>query len=170
MKTLFPVCALALSGLLTLPGCSETASTDPATNPPAGPPPAAEAPAAVPGTIDACALVTADDVKAATGKAVTGSGHGPANAPNVGEFRLEGGGELSLVVYTSAGKKTYESAKGDAIAGLGDGARWRKELGMLAVLKGDRAVLITMPTSSRQTPDGGLSGAKQLATKVLTGI
>lgn len=153
-----------------LPGCGEKPVPGPAPVPAAGNTPAGNTPAAAPAAIDACSFVSADDVKAATGKAVTGSGHGAAKAPNVCEFQLEGGDELGIVVYTSAGKKTYESAKGDEVPGLGDGARWRKEIGMLAVLKGDRAFLITMPASSRGTPDGGLGGAKALAAKVLSGI
>jgi hypothetical protein len=126
---------------------------------------AAAAPAAAAGE-DACALLTAEEIKSVVGKEVTKSGHGAADSSNVCEYDLGEAGQVLTTVYTTAGKETFDGAPGDAVPGLGDQAKLIAE-GMLAVLKGGTSFTVGALMFDATTAEQKLAYAKALAAKML---
>jgi len=164
MRGMRAIVTSAVAGAL-LAGCGGNSPPPP----PAGRPPAPKTGAAAPAKIDPCSILTADDLKAATGKAVESSEHGAQD--NVCWFKLGEAGKILFVVYTSAPKETFQGARGEPVPGLGDEARWNKTIGMLAVLKGQVSFSITMPPSMVVgNPDECFAAAKALAAKVIAKI
>ncbi len=166
MKPIFAPALLAVAWL-AVPGCD----SKPGGSPGGAPAPAASgtpAAAPAPAGIDACSLLSAADIQAATGKALASSDHGPGNAQNVCFFRLEGGDQMNIAIYTSSAEKTFQSAKGDPVPGVGDRATWNKDLHILAVLKGTQvSFVISMPFGMAEKGEEALAGAKALAAKIL---
>lgn len=164
--------AIAVLAGLGAPGCKKK-TEEPAA--PAGAEPAAPAAAAAAATAggspaagpDACALLTADEIKAVVGLAVAESGHGPTEAPNVCEYKLDGPGQLLTTVYASSGKETFENAPGDPLSGVGDQAKWLEASGMLSVLRGETSFIVGVVMFDDTPAEKKLEQAKALAAKVL---
>lgn len=164
------VLVVAMAGL-GAPGCKKKGEESPA---PAGGEPAAPAAAAAPTTggapaagPDACALLTADEIKEVVGLAVTESGHGTVGAPNVCEYKLDGPGQVLTTLYTSAGKETFDNSPGEPLAGVGDQAKWVEAAGMLAVLRGETSFTVAVVMFDGTPAEKKLEQVKTLAAKML---
>jgi hypothetical protein len=115
---------------------------------------------------DACALLTAEEIKGVVAKEVTKSGHGGAGSANVCEYDLGDVGKILTTVYTSSGKETFDAVPGDAVPGVGDQAKV-VAAGMLAVLKGETSFTVGVMLFDETTPEQTAEYVKALAAKIL---
>ena len=162
-RAMWRVALVAIVSACLLPaGCKskKDESSAPASGAPAAATPAG---AAEP---DACALLTAEEIKGVVGRDVTKSGHGGAGSSNVCEYELGDAGQILTSVYTSSGKETFDAASGDAVPGIGDQAKVIAA-GMLAVLKGETSFTVGVLLFDATTAEQKLEHAKALAAKML---
>ena len=121
------------------------------------------------GALDACAIVTADDVSTAVGAAVKQTSAGPAPFCAYANADVT----VQLIVHTYQDQASLEQTvlplepQSEHVDGLGDDAFYNATLGMIFVRKGDRS--ITLATG----PSAGDAGTRraamvQLATTAAT--
>ncbi len=116
---------------------------------------------------DACALLTAEEIKGVVGQGVASSGHGTSGMANVCEYALGGGGQVMTTLYASSGRATFDASPGEALAGVGDQAKWVPEAGLAAVLKGETCFTVAYFAVGDVTDAQKLEYAKALAAKML---
>jgi hypothetical protein len=118
--------------------------------------------------MDACSLVTKDEVEAALGEPVNEGTSAPANIPNVCNFVTVADAEktVSVVLYSPGGGTMLPMMMPQGamdVPGLGDQARWYGMGRIIGVLKGD--TLVTFQFVKFVEDDSAtMERAKQLAT------
>lgn len=151
----------------------------PAASTPAAPPTSAAAKATAPASalLDACVLLTKDDVQSAIGKPVKSvkEDADSATATSCGykdaatqSYRL-----VSLVIYPSTNaqaKGVHESTRTKnrpqvAVANLGDDAYWDMSLGTLDVLKGKYSIGLFV---AGDAANDQVAAARSMASKLLS--
>ena len=175
-------CALGLL-CIALVGCSGTATktsvptqTVPSSTATPLVPPTQRATAPGPSAVgapsgSACALVTVDEVGAATGQPMAVSG----DAGTICTFSASA--DASLVLYvqiyndtTSMGLMMQVEPGSDHLTGMGDDAFWNATLGTVFVRRGDRGFSLGLPSLANLSgsPDAIKSSMVKLATAALT--
>jgi len=118
--------------------------------------------------VDACSLLTKDEVEASVGETVHDGTSAPANVPTVCNFTMTADAEknVSMVLYSPGGATMLPMmmpAGSVDISGLGDQAKWYGMGRIIGVLKGD--VLVTIQfTKFIEDESATMERAKQLAT------
>lgn len=118
--------------------------------------------------MEACSLVTKDEVEAALGEAVQDGTSAPANVPTVCNFNTAADAEknVNLVLYSPGGQTMLPMmmpAGSVDVPGLGDQAKWYGMGRIIGVLKGDTLVTIQF-TKFIEDESATMERAKQLAT------
>ena len=115
--------------------------------------------------MEACSLVTKEEVEAALGETVSDGTSAPANQPTVCNFTAASGKQVGLVVYSPGGATMMPMMMPQPVdvPGIGDKAAWYGMGRIFGVLKGD--TLVTFQFVGYTEPDTAtLERAKSLAT------
>jgi len=165
---------IAFVVLIAVPiGCSRSTAKEPAQGAKPAAAAAAKGSATAAAGVDACSLLTTEEVGAAIGKPVTPVTETTGQAASCAyhDATHQPDKFLSLIVYTltpSQAKGVFEGTKGGgrdqvAVPGIGDDAYWDKTFG-LSVLKGRYEIGISVTDYSVD----GLKVARTLAPKLLS--
>jgi hypothetical protein len=171
----FGLCGIALVVFIAFPiGCSRPTAREATESPkPAAAAAAAQRVAPDPAAVDACSLLTAEEVGAALGKPVTVVPLTTGQASDCEYFDEKQRTDklAAMVVYTvtpSQAKGAFEATKGGgrdqvAVSGIGDDAYWDSLMG-LVVLKGRYEFSVSVLERGVDRP----KVARALASKLLS--